>query len=246
MALREMAKHFLAAGGPGVLTALERDLERIGEKTTDRVQELVLRPLRTEPTRDYEPGPRSGGLKVYALISGKWELRTVGREGPRRKIAFVGKASAVIELWPENCLWGEEHERPDRLARWRIELGTHDAPGCYFHIQILGDHNESPFPKAVPIPRLPSPFVTPMAAVEFALGELFQDRWQEEARQARDPQRRWRSIQQRRWSSLLTWQKDLITRRTSSPWVESFPPEESSPWIDLKHAKPPDDLFLSS
>ena len=122
-------------------------------------------------------------------------------------------------------------------------LGQGDAPGCYFHTQILGDRDESPFPKAVPIPRFPSPFVTPMAAVEFALGELFQDKWQEEARQARDPQRRWRSIQQRRWSSLLMWQNDLVTRRASSPWVESFPSKESSSWIDLKHAKPPEDLF---
>ena len=78
---------------------------------------------------------------------------------------------------------------------WRVELGADDAPGCYFHTQILGDREESPFPKSVPIPRLPSPFVTPMAAVEFVLGELFQDKWQEEARRTRDPQRRWRSIQ---------------------------------------------------
>ena len=243
VALRRMAKHFLAADGPGVLTALKCDLERIGETTTDRVRELTLRPLRTAPTHDYESGSRSGGQEIYALISGKWELRPVGREGPKRKIAFVGKASAVIELWPENCLWAEMHERSERLAMWRIELGAGDAPGCYFHTQILGDRDESPFPKAVPIPRFPSPFVTPMAAVEFALGELFQDKWQEEARQARDPQRRWRSIQQRRWSSLLMWQNDLVTRRASSPWVESFPSKESSSWIDLKHAKPPEDLF---
>ena len=231
MALRGMARRCLATDGQGVLTALQNDLQRIGETTTDHVQELELRPLRTGPTRDYEPGSRSGGLEIYSRIRGMWELRSIGRVGPARKIAFVGKASAVIELWPVSCLWREEHEGSERLAMWRIELGTDDAPGCYFHTQILGDCDQSPFPKTVPIPRLPSPFVTPMAAVEFALGELFQDKWQEEARLSRDPHRRWRSIQQRRWSNLLTWQNHLVTRPTSSPWV------------DVKHAKPPNDLF---
>ena len=136
------------------------------------------------------------------------------------------------------------HEPSERLTRWRIELGVDDSPGCFFHTHILVEGDETRFPKAIPIPRLPSPFVTPMAAVEFALGELFQDKWQERARQARDPQRRWRSIQQQRWSNLLTWQDHLITRHASSPWVESFPSEQSSPWVDLKHATPPDDLFL--
>lgn len=243
LALRKMAKRFLAADGPRVLTTLQRDLRRIGETTTDHVQELALWPLRTERTRDYEPGSRSGGLEIYALIRGLWELRAVGQKGPKRKIAFVGKASAVIELWPESCLWKEIHEGCERLAMWRIELGADNSPGCYFHTQILGDRDQPPFGKAIPIPRLPSPFVTPMAAIEFTLGELFQDKWQEEARHARDPQRRWRSIQRRRWSSLLTWQKDLITRRARSPWVESFPSKESSPWNDLKQAKPPNDLF---
>ena len=221
-ALRRMARPFLAAEGRGVLDTLKDDLERIGGRTTDRVQELELNPLRTQPTRDYEAGTRSGGQEIYALIKGKWELKSIGRQGPKRKVAFVGKASAVVEL------------------------GADDAPGCYFHTQVLGDREELPFPKAVPIPRLPSPFITPMAAVEFALGELFQDRWQEEARRTRDPQKRWRSIQQRRWANLLTWQSDLISRHASSPWRESFPSEQSSPWIDLKHAKPPNDLFLNS
>ena len=235
-ALKKMANPFLAAEGQGVLDTLKGDLERIGGPTTNRVQELELRPLRTQATRDYEAGTRTGRQELYGLIRGKWELQSIGRQGPTRKIAFVGKASAVIELWPNDCLGKEMQHQSKRVAMWRIELGAEDAPGCYFHTQILGDRNTLPFPKVVPIPRLPSPFVTPMAAVEFALGELFQDKWQEESRLARDPQRRWRSIQKRRWVNLLTWQNDLITRHAS----------QSSPWVDLKHAKPPSDLFLNS
>ena len=245
-ALKRMARPFLAADGQKVLVSLKDDLERIGGRITDHVQELELRPLRTRPSRDYEAGSRSGGQEIYALIKGNWELKSIGQQGPKRKVAFVGKASAVIELWPKDCLWMEVREQSQRLAMWRIELGAEDSPGCYFHTQVLGDGEKLPFPKAVPIPRLPSPFVTPMAAVEFALGELFQDKWQEEARRTRDPQKRWRSIQRQRWENLLTWQCDLLSRHASSPWRESFPSEQSSPWIDLKHAKPPNDLFLNS
>ena len=102
-ALKRMARPFLAADGQGVLDTLKDDLERIGGRTTDRVQELELHPLRTQPTRDYEAGSRSGGQEIYALIKGNWELKSIGRQGPKRKVAFVGKASAVIELWPKTA-----------------------------------------------------------------------------------------------------------------------------------------------
>ena len=82
-ALKRMAKPFLAAEGQGVLDTLKDDLERIGGQTTDRVQELELRPLRTQPTRDYEAGSRSGGQDIYALIKGNWELKSIGRREPK-------------------------------------------------------------------------------------------------------------------------------------------------------------------
>ena len=166
-------------------------------------------------------------------MTGIWELRPVGQRGkPKRKIEFMGKASAKIELWHKDFLWREEHHPGNRLAMWRIELGAHDSPGCYFHIQILGDRDGPSFPRSIPIPRLPSPFVTPMAAVEFVLGELFQDKWSREAGQAGPHHSRWKSIQQKRLSCLLKWQKVAIETG------------QSSPWMNLKDAKPPPDLFL--
>ena len=230
--LREMAAGLFVSDGP--LKALERDLAQIGEKSAERDHTLELQPLRTKPTRDYERGSRSGGPEIYAHVTGKWELRPVGPTRPNRMVAFTGTASAVVELWPAECQWCEKHNGPNRLAMWRIELGAYDSPGCYFHFQVLGDLAESPFPKNVPIPRLPSPFVTPMAAVEFVLGELFQDQWSRTASRATHHHQRWRAIQQGRWSSLMQWQKDTLDRSGSSPWM------------NLKSAKPPDDLFLPS
>ena len=231
-ALMKMAEHFLYLNGE--LAAFKNDLERIGEGPAGCDMQLSLRSLCTRPTRNYEPGSRSGGLEVYARIMGKWQVRPVGTNHSNRKIAFTGSASAVVELWPKCSLWREENDQSSRLAMWRIELGSYDSPGCYFHSQILGDCVHPPFPKSIPIPRLPSPFVTPMAVVEFVLGELFQDVWSQTASEARHHHQRWRSIQRQRWSSLLKWQRDTLDRGVSSPW------------INLKEAKPPDNLFLSS
>ena len=232
-ALRRMVADLLISDD--ALPALAADLERVGEKSAERDRNLELRPLRTHPTCDYEAGSRSGGLKVYARVTGTWQIRPIGMRRPNRMIAFTGAASTKVELWPAECLWCEKRRPACRLAMWRIELGAHDSPGCYFHFQVLGDRCDSPFPKSVPIPRLPSPFVTPMAAVEFVLGELFQDRWQEMARGARDHHRRWRAIQWRRWSRLLRWQEQ--TMKDAMRWGAS------SPWMSLKSAKPPDELF---
>ena len=231
-ALRNMAADLLVSDG--ALAALASDLARIGEKSAEDDRKLELQPLRTKPTRDYESGSRSGGPEVYAHMTGKWQVRPVGSKRPNRKIAFTGSASAVVELWPAEWLCREKHEQSSRLAVWRIELGAHDSPGCYFHFHILGNRCNPPFPKCIPIPRLPSPFVTPMAAVEFVLGELFQDKWSRTASEAHHHQQRWRGIQCQRWSSLLKWQHKTLARGRSSPWM------------NLKEAKPPDDLFLPS
>ena len=232
-ALRDMAGTLLAPDGGGVLADLRSQLDRAGQGATDGPVEIRLRPLRTKPTLGYELGSRSGGTEIYACATGIWEVRTVGGTGPRSKLAFTGKASTVIELWPAECRAREQENEASRVAMWRIELGAHDSPGCYFHFQILGDHSDPPFPKSIAIPRLPSPFVTPMAAIEFVLGELFQDEWPRKASEARHHQRRWRAIQRQRWCRLLRWQETALNAG------------ESSPWMNLKTAKPPDDVFVN-
>ena len=230
-ALRRIAADVLTSDGP--LRDFARDLEQIGERSAERNCKIELRPLRTQPTNDYEPVSRSGGRMVYANVRGIWQVRPVGRKRPGRRIAFVGSASTKVELWPAECLYGEKAHKSSRLAMWRIELGTHDSPGCYCHFQILGDDSDPPFPKNIPVPRLPSPFVTPMAAVEFVLGELFQDDWQQRTGGGRNHHNEWRAIQRERWSSLMEWQEEALNAG------------ESSPWMNLKAAKPPDDLFVN-
>lgn len=229
-ALRRIAADVLVSDGP--LRDFARELEQIGERSAARNCWIELQPLRTQPTDTYEPVSRSGGQSVFAHVRGIWQVHPVGKKRPGRRLAFVGSASTKVELWPAERLYGEEAHRPDRLAMWRIELGTHDSPGCYFHFQILGDDSDPPFPKSIPVPRLPSPFVTPMAAVEYVLGELFQDDWQQRTGGGRNHHNDWRTIQRERWLRLIKWQEKYLEG------------DGASPWMNLKAAKPPDDLFV--
>ena len=232
-ALMHMAKNLLAPDAAQVLAGFKSQVERIGRGPAGATHGIRMRPLRTRPPRYYEGRSRSGGEEIYAKITGTWEVCLRGAGSPKTKLAFTGKASTVVELWPKPCMWREEHCSASRLAMWRIELGAHDSPGCYFHVQVLGDRDDPPFPKSIPVPRLPSPFVTPMAAVEFVLGELFQDRWERRAGENHPCHKRWRAIQHQRWLSLLDWQKKVLDKPGSSPWMK------------LKAGKPLADQFLA-
>ena len=223
-ALKAVGRRFLDPSTTWVLERFLEDLNSIGSASGERVQTLQLQCLNTQPSRDYEAGDRRGGQDVYAVISGIWELRTLGASSARpQEIEFCGIASTRIELYAPNDLL---------LGMWRLELGAEDSPGCYVHVQILGDSSEPPFPKSLPIPRLPSIFVTPMSAVEFVLGELYQDEWAREIAGSNGNATFWRTLQQRRLQSLFSWYQ----RHIENP--------KSSPWMALKAAKPDGCEFL--
>ena len=171
-ALKTMGRKFLDSGSVWVLDRFSSDLESVRGAAEHHPCRLELGSLLTTPSTSYEPCNRHGGQRVHAAISGIWDVRPRGNRGNRkREIEFCGKASTKIELY------ASEPQPATLLSMWRMELGAYDSPGCYVHAQILGDADEPPFPRSVPIPRFPSIFVTPMTAVEFTLGELFQDEW---------------------------------------------------------------------
>ena len=225
-ALKTMGKEFFDPQSLWVLDQFSSNLQSIGGACENTVRTLKLQCLRTIPSTKYEPRSRQGGQKIHAVISGIWELRPLGNSrNSKREIEFCGNASTKIELYAS--------EKPKtRLAMWRLELGADDAPGCYIHAQILGDSDSVPFPKSVPIPRLPSIFVTPMSAVEFVLGELFQDRWARVAANNSSDAQYWSARQKCRFKSLFSWYQVELENPVSSPWMA------------LKKAKPDGGLFL--
>ena len=224
-ALKTVATRFLDSKTLWALDHFLSNLESIRGARGERACVLELRCLHTRPSKNYEAGSRHGGKKIYAVISGTWELRLLGNHPPgARKVEFCGRASTRIELFASDRV---------PLGMWRLELGADDSPGCYVHAQILGDSDKPPFPKSVPIPRLPSIFVTPMSAVEFVLGELFQDEWAKATAGNSGDAPYWRALQQERLQRLFLWYQDNLRNLVTSPWMA------------LKRAKPESDLFLS-
>ena len=226
-ALKTMATSFFEPGKMWVIDNFLSDLRSIDSLREGSVCALELQCLHTKSSDQYEAGSRKGSQKIHAVISGTWELRTLGkRSAPKREIEFCGKASTKIELYASD-------DPETRLAMWRLELGAEDSPGCYVHAQILGDFDKPPFPKSVPIPRLPSIFVTPMSTVEFVLGELFQDEWAKATGGNAGDAPHWRALQQKRLQSLFSWYQSELNDSVSSPWMT------------LKAAKPDGRLFLA-
>jgi hypothetical protein len=162
------------------------------------------------------------------LITGIWELEAAKHpipdpDRPNKKakekmlIGFIGKASTVFEV--------KDEASGDSLARWKMELGDASSPGCFFHTFSSSDHG-------FPVPRHPNVFATPMSAIGFALGELFQEAWEQTLSGSTDAPNRWKSIEKKRFEALLNWKLAQVKNSTSSPWC------------DLKAAKPPRELFL--
>lgn len=184
-------------------------------------------PLRTEPSLgQYDASGKGHYDWVYAEVSAVWE---VGHEDDKH-FRLQGNASTLIRLRDM------ENEDGDDLARWRLEIGSDDSPGAIFHAHILADDNQinPPFPKALSVPRFPSFPMTPMASVEFVLGELFQLRWVDHLRKTNTSFGMWRSSQEKALDSFLRWQRRTIASRSGT-----------SPLMALKIERPEKDLFIA-
>ncbi len=212
--LQGMSKAFLDTNTSWVLDQYISQVRSIQSAPLQTTHKLRLCCLRTRESSEYEGTGRKAVVAVRAEITGVWEVMKIDR----KSVESIGKASTKIELYASDC--------SDRLAMWRLELGAYDSPGCYVHAQVLGDKPQQPFPKSVPVPRLPSLFLTPMGAVEFALGELFQDTWARVTAQGSGHATTWRGIQTSRWKGLMDWYASVVAQ------------SDSSPWIALKMAKP--------
>ena len=213
-ALQSIARRFLDPRSIWALKRFNSQLESIWGAREAEIR-LELPPFRTRPNEGaHEAGHRRGGQSVYAVISGAWDVVPLGpsRRRPGRELAFTGIASTRAELY-------DSRDEGTRLAMWRLELGDDNSPGCYVHAQILGDSERPPFPSSIPVPRLPSHFVSPMSAVEYVLGEMFQDKWARETASGTDDSLHWRGLQQRRLQRLFSWYQRAIEDPVSSPWM---------------------------
>ena len=234
-AIKEIAKPFICLdslehGLPRLATVLE-NIRSLPYETTAKWEIPNHSPLYTNIScGSYEPGSK-GGHNIIGEVTSVWEVAPSDSDATNRKLAktfqIVGNASVRIRLLE----WGEQG--PGReLGMWRMEIGDEGSPGCHFHVQVLGEKTDPPFPHSLPIPRLPSFAFTPMAALEFLIAELFQDGWREHSAKETPAMKMWRGIQKQRIERLLNWKKKLIEVAIGSPWTV------------LKKAKPFPNLFL--
>lgn len=218
-AVRNMARPFLERDSDRAFQDLRTQLENIKRKPDIQSRwEIPLRsPLRTIPSEgDYERSGQ-GAHSVVGRLTFVWEITARGRHP--KVLDLTGNASTRVELIDVNC------EPPLEFAMWRMEIGDEHSPGYCFHAQALGQRAEPPFPKSLPIPRLPIFPATPMAALEFLLSELFQTAWAREASKRTANTNLWAAVQAQRWKALLDWQHGQVARASGSPWVslKQFP-----------------------
>jgi len=211
---------------------LATQLENLRNQNTSAVIAWTIpesRPIRTRPSDgEYELGDK--GYSVFGTVSSIWEIRRVKpkkAKGPAIQFELAGNASTVVRVFRSATADKQE----EQVAMWRMEIAQHDSPGCHFHVQVLGDSETLPFPKSLPVPRLPSLMATPPAVLEFLLAELFQERWRKHVFAESTAIKRWRAIQRTRLTQLLQWQKDEVDVQAGSPWCA------------LKLAKPSANLF---
>ena len=248
---KKIAQSLLDRSTVDAVDAFVADLRSVPGYGSDNQQRLELKEFRTRLTRDYDRRP---GLPVQASVSGVWDMSRIGkRSGGQQIVEFCGIASLQIRVYEMRCRARGVAEkscgvrRTDRrapvfqcsacsrgacVASWKMDLGQRDSPGCYFHIHVLADGPKPPFPDWLPI-RLPSLFATPMAALEFSMGELFQEEWAKTLASAGAADG-WKGLQGERLGRLLRWMESDAIRQGAL-----------SPWMNLKAAKPPDKLFVS-
>jgi hypothetical protein len=234
-AIGRMSRRFVTPESQLVFDELARSLGGIQAAKTERTFRWEIsrqRPIRTiRSPGEYERGG-GGEHTVYAEVTGIWEIAPVAprrKAQPWHKCALVGLASSVVRIFDEGA------NGPRELAMWRMEMADDQGPGCYFHVQLCGERTEPPFPKSMSVPRLPTLPVTPAAALEFVLGEIFQESWGPEGLAREDDNlRRWRTIQTKRLERFLAWQHAEVQRDGVL----------GSPWIRLKRLKPNAGLFL--
>lgn len=163
--------------------------------------------------------PNGHGEDVLGRFSCRWDIRKTKKGG---EFELYGQASSHLEIVVVGDKGCKSNEQAS-LMGWNMDIATAaDAPGCYVHSQVAISK----------LPRFPGVALSPYAAFEFLLGEIFHERWEEQVASARNSEM-WRGVQKKRMTEYLNWlQKKIQTNSTS-------------PWMALKAARPENGTFAT-
>lgn len=234
-AISGVVEPFIDPIATNVLDRFMALLNEIRKRPTGRLYPWKIpenQPLQTKAScGEYEPSDHGEEL-VFAEISCVWQIKPLGGHNPgsrpSRQFELGGIASTRVRL-----IEGEAGTVGDRgqLAMWRMEIGDDNCPDAYFHVQVMGDSSDPPFPRSLSVPRLPAILVTPMSVIEYVVAELFQNRAKREMSTDTEAAQRWRAIQRRRLGAVLRWQYECVSSFAGGSWTA------------LKWAQPPAGLF---
>lgn len=228
--LKSMAHGFLEPETHWVLDDLKDQLAQVRhDKHRPSNWSMNLDPpLRTRPCGGrYQAGGR-GHHDAFASISSIWEIQPLESD-PEHHFEIVGNASCLVVV---SETMGDGRIE---LGRFHIDIGIEGGPGAIFHAQIPDQPGAEVFPSTLDVPRFPIPPLSPLAVIEFVLGELFQEDWHREVSKQTASHTLWNGIQRDRIVNFLDWQLQTICGRKGDV--------SASPLMDLKHSRVEPTLF---
>ena len=212
-----------------IIDGLMSFLEQVASAASGRrVKWATEDSLETLPSKGRHQVARAGrGRSLKGVISFVWEIEPCGmpnRKRPMNRAFAVRNSSVRISL--------EDADSSASVACWDFDVGDDRSPGCHVHVKYaptIGSERESL--RDVDVPRLPSIIMMPTDALEFVLGELWQEDWYRFASSTRPDLNAWRRFPRQRMISLLEW------------YLREVQASRGTPWSHLKQAKP-DHFFL--
>jgi len=192
----------------------------------------LSRPLETVPNKGAHQTNRSGhGDNLRAEINFKWQFKPVGQysqKSPNNRIIVLNNSSVRIRVFE-----GLEDSKKECVAAWDFDVGNNESPGCHFHAKYHeSDEARRAIYDSIDIPRLPTIIFMPTDAIEFVIGELWQDDSKRMAVNSAFAQ--WHKFTRTRMNRLFEWYSHQLKGAMGSPWM------------NIKIAKPPILLFLDS
>jgi hypothetical protein len=161
-------------------------------------------PIRTVSSAgDYDA--MRDGRDVHGTMSGRCSIRRVGN------MLEFEDSSAQLKI-----IESLEDGRAELLGAWRFDIGVSTSPGTLFHIKAEG---ELEFPSNFPVPRLPGLPLTPIAALEYLIGELFQTKWRDHVETDRQAVLAWRAIQKSRLWNYFGYLREAVKEARLTPMI---------------------------
>jgi hypothetical protein len=224
--IAEIASEYLDRGSKEKLKDAARNVKFISKQPTGKWQIDRSDPIKTIPS--WGACEKDGkGKDLQGWMSFVWGMKR-GRNGI---VELNGKASTVItihEIEKNGRSYRLKHAESEWLQRWNIDVVTDEgAPGPAIHAQISNRAN-------VPVPRLPSILFTPADCLDFLLGELFQENWEEHL------------AGHSHTASFAVSQQDRMQRLLKEHDSRLQDRGRLSAWTNFKKGRPTDDLFLVS